>query len=350
MARVESLPRRLDADQLDRVTEEGMEASDCIRAAADTGDHAARQRSLGLQRLGAGLVPDHALQVSNQRRVWRGADHRADHVVGVRDGGGPIADRGADGLLQRPGTGLDPDHLGTQQPHPLDVRGLAADVLAAHVDGAPEAHQRARRRRGDAVLPRPGLGDHAALSHPTGEQGLADRVVDLVGAGVDEVLALQVDPAAEPLREPLGQIERGGAADEVPQQRGELGLKALVITGLGPGCAELVESRDQGLGHEPASVGAEALLDCRAHGEVTLTGSCTPAAPRKASTLAWSLRPGSASTPLTTSTANGFTSSIASATFSAVRPPARTIGTLERRFATSSQSKLLPVPPWIPCQ
>ena len=32
-----------------------------------------------------------------------------------------------------------------------------------------------------------------------------------------------------------------------------------------------------------------------------------------------------------------------------VRPPASTIGTFERRFATRSQSKLLPVP-WIPCQ
>jgi hypothetical protein len=60
------------------------------------------------------------------------------------------------------------------------------------------------------------------------------------------------------------------------------------------------------------------------------------------------LRPGSASTPVTTSTANGRATAIASATFSGVSPPASTIGTFERRPATSSQSKLRPLPPWSP--
>jgi hypothetical protein len=37
------------------------------------------------------------------------------------------------------------------------------------------------------------LGDDALLAKPTGDQSLAERVVDLVRAGVAEVLALQVD-------------------------------------------------------------------------------------------------------------------------------------------------------------
>ena len=225
--------------------------------------------------------------------------------MGVLDRRDPVADGGADGLLQRPRARLDRDHLGAQQPHPLDVRRLAADVLAAHVDGAVEAEEGAGRGRGDAVLPGAGLGDHPGLAHPPGQQRLADRVVDLVGARVGEVLALQVDAAADPLREALGEIERRRSTDEVAQQHRELGLEALVLTRLGPGGAELVERRDQGLGDEPAAVGAEALLDCGAHGVVTREGSSTPAASRNASTLAWSLRPGSASTPLTTSTAIG---------------------------------------------
>src|SRR5262249_60668063 len=98
----------------------------------------------------------------------------------------------------------------------------------------------------------------------------------------------------------------------------------------------------------PAPVGTEALLDRGAH-RVARDGTWTPAASRNASTFAWSLRPGSASTPETTSTAKGRTSSMAPATFSAVRPPARIIGTFERRFAASSQSKRFPVPPRIPC-
>ena len=88
-----------------------------------------------------------------------------------------------------------------------------------------------------------------------------------------EVLALQVDPALHPLREALREIERGRAPDEVAQQHGELILEVRVLARLSPGGAELVERRDQGLGDEPAAIGAEALLHCGAHGEAAREGS-----------------------------------------------------------------------------
>ena len=72
------------------------------------------------------------------------------------------------------------------------------------------------------------------------------------------------------------------------------------------------------------------------------------AASKKAVSAAWSLRPGSASTPLATSTAYGWATAIASATFSGRRPPATIAGTSERRSRSSSQSKLSPVPPQSP--
>ena len=74
---------------------------------------------------------------------------------------------------------------------------LAPDVLGAHVHDALEAEQRARRRARHAVLPRAGLGHDAALPHPFREEGLAEGVVDLVRAGVREILALERD-AAQP--------------------------------------------------------------------------------------------------------------------------------------------------------
>ena len=63
-------------------------------------------------------------------------------------------------------------------------------------------------RRGDAVLARAGLGDEARLLETSREQRLADRVVDLVRAGVQQVLALQIDlRAAEALGEPAREVE-----------------------------------------------------------------------------------------------------------------------------------------------
>ena len=113
-----------------------------------------------------------------------------------------------------------------QQLHALDVGLLAAHVLGAHVDDALQAQQRARGGGGDPVLAGAGLGDDPRLAHPLGEQRLAERVVDLVGAGVVEVLALEVDRVAGRLAEPPGVVQRRGPADVVVQQRVELARNA----------------------------------------------------------------------------------------------------------------------------
>ena len=123
-------------------------------------------------------------------------EHRPEQVVGVADVGDPVAHRLVDRVLQRPAARVDAQHLGAEQPHPEHVQRLALHVLGAHVDVALEAEQRARGRGGDAVLPGAGLGDDPPLAHAHGEQRLAERVVDLVRAGVREVLALEEDARA----------------------------------------------------------------------------------------------------------------------------------------------------------
>ena len=124
------------------------------------------------------------------------------------------------------------DHLGAEHPHPGHVQRLPLGVLLAHVDDAVQAEQRARGRGGHAVLAGPGLGDHPLLAHPLGEQRLAEHIVDLVRAGVGQVLALEQHPAPAGLgREPGRLGEQRGPAGVPGEQGGELGLERRV--GLG---------------------------------------------------------------------------------------------------------------------
>ncbi len=121
---------------------------------------------------------------------------------------------------------------------------LAADVLLAHVDDALQAESGTGRGRGDAVLPGPGLGDHPPLAHPQREQRLAERIVDLVRAGVVQVFALQVDlGTAALLAQPPGMVQRRGAAHVVLQQIVQLGLKTRVAARLFVLGCQLVQRR-----------------------------------------------------------------------------------------------------------
>ena len=147
------------------------------------------------------------------------------------------------------------DDLGAEHPHPGDVERLALGVDLAHVDAALEPEQRRGGGRGDAVLAGAGLGDDPGLAHPLGEQGLGEHVVDLVRAGVVEVLALEDDPgAAAVLGEPrhlgddarAGRCRCGAAASSSPTNSGStIGLAARLV--------ELLERGDQRLGDVAAA-------------------------------------------------------------------------------------------------
>jgi hypothetical protein len=64
--------------------------------------------------------------------------------------------------------------------HAKDVELLAHRVHLAHEDRAFESEPSGGRRGRHPVLTGTRFGDHAALAHALGEQGLANDVVDLV--------------------------------------------------------------------------------------------------------------------------------------------------------------------------
>src|SRR5450631_263583 len=257
---VEATAGSLDADQLDTsVIEECGEHADRVAAAADAGNHGAGKGSPPLQAVGARLVADDALQDAHQRRVGVRTDAAADHVMSVADVGDPVADRLVGGVLERAGAAVDGDDRGTQEAHAIDVDRLAAHVLTADVHRAAEAGSSACRGGGHAMLAGAGLRDNPALAHALGEHHLAEGVVDLVGAGVEQVLALQPDLRPTGGGAQSWSVGEGcGAARVLVEQPAPFRLERRVGEGLVHDGLELVERRHHGLGDIGSAIGAEA--------------------------------------------------------------------------------------------
>src|SRR6185295_2569185 len=116
-------------------------------------------------------------------------DWNSRTIVGY--GCGPVADRFIHRVLQRAATRFDGAHLRTEKAHAKHVGRLPVHVLGAHVHDALEPEERARRRACHAVLTRAGLRDDALLPHPPRKECLPERAVDLVRAGVGQILALE---------------------------------------------------------------------------------------------------------------------------------------------------------------
>ena len=106
-----------------------------------------------------------------------------------------------------------------------------------------------------------GLGDDPLLAHPHRQQSLTERVVDLVGAGVAQILPLEPDlgPAGV-FGEPLGEEERERAADEGGKELIKLGLEERIGPGLVVGGLELVERGRERLGDVAATEPAETAM------------------------------------------------------------------------------------------
>ena len=257
--RVHLLAGRLDAVHRDRgIVEKGMEQADGVRAAADAGHQRIGQPAETGEHLFARLAADDALEVAHHHRIRVRTGDGADHVEGVIDVGDPVTQRLVQRVLQRLRAGLHRHDARTEQLHAIDVRRLALHVLGAHVDHAFEPESRGDGRGRDAVLAGAGLGDDARLAKALREQGLADGVVDLVRAGVVEVLALEVDLRAADLAAQAGRMVDGaGPPHEVRQFVLELGHERGIFAVLRVVGLQVVERVDEGLSNKGAAIGAE---------------------------------------------------------------------------------------------
>ncbi len=218
--------------------------------------------------LGRGLVADHPLQVPHQGRVRVGSHRAAQDIVGGRHVRDPVAHRVVHRVLQGRGPGRHRAHFGAERAHPQDVGALAVDVHGAHEDDAGQAEEGAGRGRGHAVLAGAGLGDHARLAQAPRQERLPERVVDLVRAGVGQVLALQVDakpgrqrcsPGQDPGalddlgREPVGAVEGRRTSRIRREETAQLGPEDRIVAEARVGILELAERGHERLGDVAAA-------------------------------------------------------------------------------------------------
>src|SRR6185437_3509561 len=108
--------------------------------------------------------------------------------------------------------------------------------------------RRAQAAAGDAVLARAGLGDDAPRTEALGEQRLAGGIVDLVRAGVRQILAFQPHLCAPARRQARREGERGGSSHPGIELLRELLLEVLRVQVLAHAALQALERRDQGLG------------------------------------------------------------------------------------------------------
>jgi hypothetical protein len=138
------------------------------------------------------------------------------------------------------------------------LRFLPLAIHRAHVDDAFHPEHGRDGGGGHAVLARAGFGDDARLAHAFGDERLADGVVDLVRAGVEQVLALEINfRAAEFAREALGKIKRRGPAAKFLEIIRQLALKFRVVLRAEVFGLQLLQRVHQRLGHITSAVGPE---------------------------------------------------------------------------------------------
>src|SRR5215469_2424957 len=139
-AKFRATPACFDADQLyGCVTQESVENSDRVAAAADAGKDGIRQAFLTLQDLAPRLLADYAMKITNHHRIRMRSERRTKQIVCVLNVGHPIAHGFADCVLQSTAAVRDTYDFRSQHAHAENVQPLPAHVLFAHVNDAIQA-------------------------------------------------------------------------------------------------------------------------------------------------------------------------------------------------------------------
>ena len=256
--------QRLHAVNLYRVVQEPGEHAHGVGAAAYTGYHGIGKLPGHLHKLLPGLNAHNGLEVPDHQGEGVGPHHGADAVNAVP----VIRGIGGKGRIHRLFQGGKAfrygNHVGSQNLHSCHVGSLLLNVHLPHVNVALQAKVGGGGSQSHAVLSGAGFGDDLFLSHVLGKEGFSHAVVQLVGAGVVQILPLGVKlDVPQGGGEALQVGDGGGSAlkflPNPPQLRNKLpGLADGVV-----GIRNLLHGGLQLRGYIDAAVGAEVALFVR---------------------------------------------------------------------------------------
>src|SRR6266581_3731694 len=121
-------------------------------------------------------------------------------------------------------------HLGAEHLHPVHVQFLSVHVLASHVDFRAQSQSRARHSGSNPMLSGPGFSNDPQFPHFLGKESLAESIVDLVRATMQEILSLQIDSGPSNVASQIGsKVQWGGSAGETVQPARQLLLEGGVV-------------------------------------------------------------------------------------------------------------------------
>src|SRR5215472_3586041 len=170
-----------------------VEYANRIRSTAHTCNNGCRQSAFRFQNLLAGFTTNHGMKIAHHRGIRMRTQDAPQQVVSGANIGDPVSHRFIDRVLERARTRLHAPYLRPQQAHAEDVQLLPPHVLDAHIDHALQPEKRADCGSGNTMLSRSGFSNNSMLAHSLRQQRLAQTVVDLVCAGMQQVFPFQVD-------------------------------------------------------------------------------------------------------------------------------------------------------------
>lgn len=110
------------------------------------------------------------------------------------------------------------------------------------------------------MLPRARLGDDTLLAHPTRQQGLPQRVVNLVRSRVAQVFPLNINMPPQRAAKIRGIIQRRRAPRKSDEVVVQLALEVGVFLEAEVGFSQLVEGGDKRFGYIASPIATEVAL------------------------------------------------------------------------------------------